>query len=300
MNLKVKKLIKHRNFEKVAFIILLTFLGAATPPKLLPGELEPSIEVLQGKKRNDPETKPSPKKEKYSQKELCKVYEGKVISYFDQVFSIEKCQRKLLASEDDINKILKSKKKIVEVEPLVIAGIPEHPHNAKTQSGIPSNAQKQRSCKELEGKYIYSAMGDFYIVEKCKKRQFPNWESYVAHRSKKGRARDVVLSVSDHEFYSLEDGKIFSDTDEMDRKKMREQERMYETVDLIPIKKACQSVNGKFVSYYSKIYKVENCKKREISTDDLDLMQKISRHKIVEITSEQWLSIPDGKPLTKL
>ena len=69
-------------------------------------------------------------------------------------------------------------------------------------------------------------------------------------------------------------------------------------VDIIPIDEACKGLKDQYVAYYSKIYKIENCHKRlaEASVISKKLLSS-KRDKIVELSSEQWISLPDGPPL---
>ena len=68
-------------------------------------------------------------------------------------------------------------------------------------------------------------------------------------------------------------------------------------VDVIPLNEACRNVNGKLVFYYTHIYKIENCRKREVDAEEYMKRHKYDRFKLPELTSEQWVSLPDGKPM---
>ena len=62
---------------------------------------------------------------------------------------------------------------------------------------------------------------------------------------------------------------------------------------------ACHGVDGRVVSYYSRLYRIERCRKREI-TDTEEFLRRlgnIERKEILELRSEQWLSLPDGAPI---
>ena len=72
-------------------------------------------------------------------------------------------------------------------------------------------------------------------------------------------------------------------------------------VEIIPVDEACEGVNNMVVSYYSRLYRIERCRKREIISPEL-FMKKAGRNlaKLKEMSSEQWLSLPDGEPMPEL
>ena len=67
-------------------------------------------------------------------------------------------------------------------------------------------------------------------------------------------------------------------------------------VDVIPIDEACQGLEGKYVSYYSKVYRMKNCHRHPVP-DNIIRRGKLNISR--ELTSEQWLSLPSASPLAK-
>ena len=67
------------------------------------------------------------------------------------------------------------------------------------------------------------------------------------------------------------------------------------TADILPIDEACKGLNGTFVSYFSKIYKIQGCRKHEVDAEKF--MLHYPTYRLKEMKSEQWVSLPTGKNL---
>ncbi|MEI6398419.1 MAG: hypothetical protein WCO71_06595 [Pseudomonadota bacterium] len=67
-------------------------------------------------------------------------------------------------------------------------------------------------------------------------------------------------------------------------------------MDIIPIDEACKGVDGKIVTFYSRMYKIEKCRKREIDAESFTMHGGAGSSKLTELKPEQWISMPDGKP----
>ena len=225
-------------------------------------------------------------------KKYCKLYDKKYISYYETVYWVESCKVKEVDSSDMQYELTKTRKKITPVESEVIAVIPQ---------GDPmsmGDKKKLRKCKDLEGRYVTFSDVDVYLVQKCKLRMFTDWESYIAHRNKRKTNRQII-QLNWEEFGSLEEGdEMDSVLDEEFAKLARQIEK---DVDIIPVDEACAGLNGKTVSFYSRMYKIQKCRKHEL---DPEKFWKIRRHakqaKIQELTSEQWISLPNGKPIDQM
>ena len=148
---------------------------------------------------------------------------------------------------------------------------------------------KQRGCKALEGKYITLDNDEIFLVEKCKKRLFPDWASFDDHRYKKDIRQVSITEVTWEELQALKTGKAFSSVLEQGDLLID-----YSKVDTIPLDEACSGLEGRYVSYYSRVYKVYKCHKRPV--DPVQFSRKV-RKSPKELSSEQWLSLPLGLPL---
>ena len=59
---------------------------------------------------------------------------------------------------------------------------------------------------------------------------------------------------------------------------------------------ACKKYEGKFIGYYDELYKVENCKRREV-TRGKKLMKKQGNLKVHIVEPAIIAKLPQGKPL---
>ncbi len=218
-------------------------------------------------------------------KKTCRRYEGRYISYYGKVFKVENCLRRELDGES-LDALGKKKIAVQTVENDVIIMLGQ---------GEPIFANKlSYSCKKLSQRYIISPTGEMYLMEDCKLRVFPDYETYDEH-VKKHKLNRSILELRSEEFSSFQLGKPMPTI--LDS--IYNQESIIEhEVDMIPLAEACAGIEGKYISYYSKIYKIEKCNKREVLDDRV--VRNIGRKKkIKEISSEQWISLPDGDPMEK-
>lgn len=219
----------------------------------------------------------------------CQKFEGRYISYYGEVFQVVKCQRRPIQSHNAIAALSRQGIKIIPVDSQPIAAIPE----GEALSDANSLAKK-RSCKELTGFYVTFSFNEIFYVEKCKKRLFPDWASYLSHRSKMGQRQKDILGLTWAEFESIQLGEEFPSSMDQEFAKTRAQDRQVVT---IPIKEACKNAEGKILTFHSKMYQIENCKKREIDPEKLTRSRGRTGFRVSEMTPEQWLSLPDGKPM---
>ena len=109
----------------------------------------------------------------------------------------------------------------------------------------------------------------------------------------KGKKSENLLELDLLKYPDLKEGEVYLSV--VDQDKTIIDHIKNDRTDVIPIKQACKGLNGSFVSYVDKIYKIENCRKREI--DPEYFVSKYKNIKLKEISSNQWVSLPDGKPL---
>lgn len=231
-----------------------------------------------------------PEKVIYSEAEKkaeCRKFEGQFIAYYDRVFKVEKCQRREVALEEDGNHPALKATRIIQVENKTVAMIPEGP-SLDEKNGKP----KKPNCAKLEGRYIISKASDIFFVESCKKRPFPDWDTYADHAEKRNKRGVEVLELSESEFEGISLGKDIPSTLTDEYKKLLVTEK---NIDIIPIDEACRGLNGSYVSYYAKIYKIQSCHKHEVDAEKFLL--RYPSYKLKELSSEQWVSMPTGKAL---
>jgi len=231
---------------------------------------------------------------KYSDKQrakTCAKYKNAYVSYYSSVFKVEKCKLRPLESHEEVLEINRKKYKITEIPGSVIAQL----EKGRPITSEKTNPKKLRSCKELERRYVTFSYTDVYFVEKCKKRAFPDWTSFIEHRKKHKRNSDLVLALTWPEFGRLKTGRSMASA--IDREFLKYNMNNNEA-DVIPINEACAGLNGKDVSYIDKIYKIEKCTKRAYDVSKF-LKKNRGRNlsKMIELNSEQWLSLPDGSSM---
>jgi hypothetical protein len=228
-----------------------------------------------------------PKKTSFTDAEVkaeCRKFEGKFIAYYDRVFKVEGCKRREVVSDDDEENPALKGHRVVPVENITIAKIPDGPAIGSSPKG------KKPNCAKIEGRYIISRASDVFFVERCKKRPFPDWDTYADHSAKHPKKAQDILELPEEEFLALPVGTEFPSSLNDEYKKMLVTEK---NVDVLPLDEACKGLNGSYLSYYSKIYKVERCRKHEVDAERF--LMRFPNYKLREMSSEQWISIPTGK-----
>ncbi len=230
----------------------------------------------------------------YSKEEvraICRKHEGKLIAFYGDVFRVERCQRRAYMDNKNVYRLQREGVKVTQVDNDVIAALPEG-----EAIDLAQTVASARSCKQLEGHYVTYSNVDVYVVEKCKKRLFPDWETYIQHREKGGDKKAEILALSWIEFSRIGEGKpLVSVLDDMFRKLASGDAG----VDVIPVDEACRGLEGRVASYYSHLYRVERCRKREIEDPNnfFKTNAALAKVKVAVMTSEQWLSLPNGRPV---
>lgn len=222
-------------------------------------------------------------------KNACTKFDGKYISYYSEIYHVEKCKRRLIQDPTTMTQIMRGSVKVTEVESDIIAALPSG------QGITDQGSKKRRGCKQLEGKFVTFSYVDIYLVQKCKKRALPDWETFIAWQKKLGRKSGIgapVIALSEAEFDLLQIGPEIPSA--VDLEFIRQYDRS-KVVDIIPIDEACRGLEGKTVSFYSKLYRIEKCRKRELDPELATLKNPSLNPKV--LTAEQWNSLPDGKPI---
>ncbi|MBC7661283.1 MAG: hypothetical protein H7249_16435 [Chitinophagaceae bacterium] len=217
------------------------------------------------------------------QKKNCAKVEGRYITYYERIFKVEKCKRREFIVEEGIEPNLKGIK-VMNADGDMIAMLPE---------GKPLNQpahKKVYTCAQLEGHYVITGGDDIYFIEKCHKRLFPDLDTYSDHSAKRGKRNQDILELDDEQVYKIAEGTPIKSSLDAEFKKLLDADT---GVDVIPLAEACKGLNGKFVAYYSKIYRIEKCRKEPV--DPLMFGKRYPKYAPMELSSEQWISIPTGK-----
>lgn len=221
-------------------------------------------------------------------KAACAKYEGRYISYYSEIYRVEKCKRRQVLDPATLQRLMLGAANVVEVEVTVIAALTPGPP-------VVEAAKARRTCRQLEGRFVSFSYTDVYLVQKCHRRMFPDWETFIAFKKRKtakAAQSGDILALTEDEFYGLPQGPDMPSTIDIEFLKQYDRTK---PVDVIPIDEACRGVEGKIVSFYSKLYKIEKCRKREMNPELATLRNPSLKPR--ELTPEQWISLPDGKSL---
>ena len=195
----------------------------------------------------------SPRKRRKKTLKLCNEYNGKLISYYDTVFKVVNCQR-VPIDHTAVNQHLKKGEKIFKVTSEVIYLIPLQ----KTQK---KKAKASLSCKDIDGEYVTADHEVIYFIDRCKKRRFPDWQTYQEHRHRRGIHQSQFLLVDQHTLAKLRSRPDFPSslpytTSPLDKDPTTQLSRT----------QLCQKLEGQFISYFSQVYYVEKCRKRPLDS----------------------------------
>lgn len=195
----------------------------------------------------------SPRKRRKKTLKLCNEYNGKLISYYDTVFQVVNCQR-VPIDHTVVNGHLKKGEKIFKVTSEVIYLIP-------LQKSQRKKAKASLSCKDIDGEYVTADHEVIYFIDRCKKRRFPDWQTYQEHRHKQGIHQSQFLLVDQRTLAKLRSRPDFpsslpSTTSPLDKDHTTQLSRT----------QLCQKLEGQFISYFSQVYYVEKCRKRPLDS----------------------------------
>lgn len=223
-------------------------------------------------------------------KAICDKYQGRLVAYYNDVYKVEGCKRRMIVNSKTVYNMMREGQEVMDIDSDVMVALPEG-----SPIDLAVNAQGARGCQALEGMYVSYSATDVYFVEKCQKRIFPDWATYVDHRQKRGDGRGEILSLNWLEFSQLTVGRpVPSIIDDMFAKLLRGDG----STDIIPVDEACAGLDGKVVAFYSRLYQIEKCRKREITDPEAFMFKTgVERAKIPDLTAQIWLSLPDGAPI---
>jgi len=260
--------------------------GARTPHSSATKSNEDDDNIIRAPK--EPEAAAPKEFSKSEIQKVCSKYQGKLISVYGEIYKLQNCTRHLVQDQDDLFKFGRQGVKTVEVEATDVAALPIGEHWETLNN-------KDRTCSFFNKKYITFSYTDIYYVENCVRKLIPDYETFVIHRKEHSGKQSEVLALSAREFYAIRQGRDITSVVDKEFHKLLEGSV---GVDIIPIDEACKGVEGKIVTFYSRMYKIEKCHKREIDAESFTMHRKLNDTKLIELRADQWVSMPDGKPFT--
>jgi hypothetical protein len=248
------------------------------------GVAEDDDNIIKVPKEPDP---PPPKQ--FTPREIqavCAKYKNSLVSVYGELYKIRNCTRHLVSNQDEIFKFSRQGVKTVEVDATDVAALPV----GDTWEHV---STKDRPCTFFSKKYVTFSYTDIYFVENCVRKLVPDYETLLSHRKAQGIKTTEILALTAREFYGIRQGRDITSIVDKEFSKLLDGSA---GVDIIPIDEACKGVDGKIVTFYSRMYKIEKCRKREINAEKYTMGRRVNDAKLIELRPEQWVSMPDGKP----
>ena len=248
----------------------------------------------------------------------CGDYEGKLIAFYNDAFRVTQCRR-IPVSYAELNEALKGGEEVMKVTSEVIYALPLAPGSQRSGDGMPGgggglgDSPGVPPCVDLENTYITPDQERVYFVENCRKRAFNSWSDYTRDRFKRGVQKTRLIFLTEQVMSQIRSGRDMPapSLDPMVQQMNMADEQPQRGADV------CRELEGKFISYFSFLYKVERCRKRavnslEYSRRSYELAQKLKlseanrddlhgegkagiRREVsspLKITTEQWIHLP--------
>lgn len=248
------------------------------------GAADDDDNIIKVPKEPDP---PPPKQ--FTSREIqavCAKYKNNLVSVYGELYKIRNCTRHLIVNQEEIFKFAREGIRTLEVEATDVAALPV----GDTWEHV---STKDRPCTFFSKKYVTFSYTDIYFVENCVRKLVPDYETLLSHRKAQGIKSTEILALTAREFYGIRQGRDITSIVDKEFSKLLDGSA---GVDIIPIDEACKGVDGKIVTFYSRMYKIEKCRKREINAEKYTMGRRINDAKLIELRPEQWVSMPDGKP----
>jgi hypothetical protein len=293
-----------------------------------PGSKKSSVDVLEQKGLGAPQfpddARKKPQDDGISLKEICAEYEGKIVSFVDYVSLVEGCKQRRIEDQQLLNDLLVLKKTaIVDIPSSTFRKIPpglsfrRKDYQAMEKDGGPTRSSL---CKENEGRYATTDGEEFFLISDCKLRRVESFQSLVDDsangkpvlvlapevleqipkgseiKSKDKEESSVLYRVDGDVIWSrLYEGKVNrSSEDSLETMKKIE----LELVSRLDRGEVCKSLEGRVISFFSKLYLVDKCVRRPLEGISLVLQAKIVDAKgISDVTSGQYRMLPEGVPV---
>ncbi len=237
-------------------------------------------------------------------KKVCQKYEGAVVGDQLSLYKVQSCiLRELDSDSAEFREATRKQGGTVSPDNRTLA-ILWQASKEKTKTTL-GGGQRQKSkqslaeaCAGLNGKIVrYSEMDyDYYLVEKCRVRLIPDDETLRKMMSSLSKLSSQIVKISPERFSSLKQGEPV--TSSMDTEFAKLYKQGTSIPEIISVKEACAGLNGKDMTYVERIYRIEGCKKRPYDPERLTMTQRNKFRKFDgELTSTQWISLPDGKAM---
>jgi hypothetical protein len=287
-----------------------------------------AVEVLEQKGLGTPkfpdETSKKQHEDAITLKEICEEYEGKIVSFVDYVSLVEGCRQRRIEDQQLLNDLVVLRKTtVVDIPSVTFRRIPNGvPFRRKDylemeKSGGPS---RSRLCAEHEGRHVTTDGEEFFLISDCKLRRVASFLSLVDDSGNgrpvlvlapevlelipqgvdlKSREKDesaLLYRVDGDVIWSrLYEGKVNrSSEDSLETLKKIEAEM----VSRLDRGEVCAALEGRVISFFSKLYLVEKCIRRPLEGISLVVQAKIVDAKgIGDVTSGQYRLLPEGVPV---
>lgn len=226
----------------------------------------------------------------------CQRYNGKLISFYGEVFQVKNCTR-IRLSREKLASLSKGSFAPKEVTSQTLEALP-----LEDLKIIPV---KMKTCAEMNGHYVSLASDQTSIfwTEKCKKRVFPDYDSFLEHRQKNKAVGAKTLLLTEQEMHFLADADPMPSILDSEFK-MRYDERRVENIEELPQAKTCQNLVGKYVSYLDQIYLIVPAKTSAVkkslglcekkAMDSVLFTRQNPRQRPKELSAAQFLAIPEN------
>jgi hypothetical protein len=178
---------------------------------------------------------------------VCAKYKGNLLSVYGEIYKLKNCTRHQIHDQEEIFKFAKQGIITIEVDSKDVAALPIGDHWEIVN-------EKNRPCSFFNKKYITFSYTDIYFVENCVRKLIPDYETLLEHRKSQGIKSSEVLALNAREFYQIRQGRDVTSVIDREFSKLLEGSA---GVDIVPIDEACKGVEGKIVTFYSRMYKIE-------------------------------------------
>ena len=216
----------------------------------------------------------SPREKRRKLLNYCEQFEQKLIGFYQKVFLVKDCKR-IPLNHQKLSELLKKGETITKIDNEVIYLIPLLNQN---NTGPISQTSFKTRCSDIEGNYITFNHETMYYIENCKKRLFPDWKTFNAHRLSPENLQAGLTVLSEQQIKQIKSGSPFSSVLPV--------ETIQNTKKLSKAN-ICNKYQNKFVSYYSKLYKVSNCKKRPIDSQQFTKYNNLGIKSLLQIIAKK-------------
>ena len=255
---------------------------------------------------------------------LCEKYEGKIISYIDQISLVKKCEQRPLVDPEILNALLASKKYSVnEVSAAIYRSIPMGKDYERIDflRTSPDGLGEFQRCGKFNNSYVTFDGEEYYFVKNCRRQFVSNFyklQSAASNQSviytispeeleaiplgekfvTKQQSFDIdsiLYRMDDHlawsRFYRRRDPQISqNDSPEVMNQLLKKKEAGAKSGEF------CKKFNKRIVAFFSEIYFVEGCTRHLINDMSIELQEYAETHSggIFEMTPEELQSMKRG------